>query len=72
MADLIEQLTTAWIDWENAPTWRQTVITKEEALKALELNSNQAHNHIAQWRRAGYSIPDAVQSLINEPLEEAA
>lgn len=74
MPDAVEQLIAAWIAWETNPGRRTAVTAKHAALHALELDGCRAHGHIAAWRRAGQSIPDAVQTLINEhhELKEAA
>lgn len=70
--DPVEELNTAWTAWEQAPGSRHTVARKETAITALGLDGNWAHDHIAQWRRNGYSIPDAIQSMLNNNTQEAA
>lgn len=72
MPDPADDLITAWIAWEEQPSSKQAVAAKHAALHNLNLDLCRAHEHIATWRRTGYSIPDAVQSLCNDTPQEAA
>lgn len=67
-----EALIRAWHAWEAQPSSRPAVVAKEQAIADLDLSSNHAHEHIAGWRRRGYSISDAVQSMVNDDLQESA
>lgn len=66
--DPVEVLIDAWIAWENAPSFRTTVVRKQTALAALlaPQDRSRAHEEIAAYRRHGYSVPDAIQSVIND------
>lgn len=68
----VERLIAAWIAWEENPGWHSTAADKLDAINAAGLNTCATHNHIAACRRAGMSIPDAVQSVINDKRREAA
>lgn len=75
--DPTETLIEAWLAWEARPGDRQTAAAKEDAIAALGLPGIQAHGGIAAWRRARYSVPDAVQATVLElteppPWKEAA
>lgn len=70
--DPVDVLATAWAAWEAAPSAPWTANAKEDALRALGLSGIATHHHIVNWRRHGYSIPDAVQALINDTQETAA
>lgn len=67
-----EALIAAWTDWEASPGSRAAILAKEAAIADLGLSGNHAHDHIAGWRRRGYSISDAVQSMVNDDLQESA
>lgn len=64
--DHTETLIAAWVRWEQHPASRHATIAKTAALDAAGIDPNRAHDHIGAWRRAGYSISDAVQTLIHE------
>lgn len=66
MNDAADRLIAAWFAWERAPRSEITVRRKFRALEALGIGSIEAHEHIAACRHAGMSIPDAVQTLIND------
>lgn len=70
--DPVDVLATAWAAWEAAPRAEWTARAKEDAIQALGLPGIAAHHRIAYWRRHGYSIPDAVQALINDTQETPA
>ncbi len=71
-ADPVEWLIRAWTAWEAAPSAAWTANAKEDAIAAAGLHGSDTHRHIAACRRAGMSIPDAVQSVINDQSREAA
>jgi len=66
MNDDLERLVAAWIRWEGAPSSPAAADRKEDALAALALPSLRTHATIAAHRRAGWSIPDAVQAALQE------
>lgn len=70
MGDPLEALIDAWVRWDDQPSSPTAVTAKQEALARLGLSGISAHNQIAAHRRAGYSIPDAIQSTVNT-LQEA-
>jgi hypothetical protein len=79
MTDPVAVLIAAWEAWEHQPSSRTTAAAKEDALRALGLNSIAAHEAIANCRRrhvagqpGGMSIPDAIQTFINDTLKESA
>lgn len=72
VVDPVEALIKAWIAWEDAPASHQRAAAKCDALNALGLPANQIHEQIGAWRRAGYSIPDAIQSVINQHKPQEA
>lgn len=77
--DPVERLIDAWETWEQQPGSRDAAVAKEQALAALELSGIAAHELIAECRRrhvagqpGGMSIPDAVQSFLNDLHREAS
>ncbi len=64
--DPVERLIRAWTAWEQAPSAHWTVDEKETAITVAGLTGRAAHRHIAACRRQGMSIPDAVQSAVND------
>jgi hypothetical protein len=64
--DPVDRLIAAWAAWENAPSAHWTAREKEQAITVAGLTGRAAHHHIAACRRQGMSIPDAVQSVIND------
>ncbi len=74
MTDVTERLIRAWIRWETFPSSRDAVVEKLAAIAAAGLPSSATHRLIGRERRAGRSIPDAVQTAVNElaPSREAA
>lgn len=68
-----DQLIRAWTAWENAPSAVWTAAAKETALHALGLPGCATHRAISAARGAGLSVPDAVQTVINDThYQEAA
>jgi hypothetical protein len=61
-----DALIAAWVRWEENPRSRPVTLDRLAAIAALELDSNRTHDTIGAARRAGYSIPDAVQTAINQ------
>ena len=70
--DPVERLIAAWTAWENAPSAHWTASEKETAIAVAGLTGRAAHQHIAHARGRGLSIPDAVQTLLNDTHHEAA
>ena len=66
MTDDIEMLVAAWTRWEDAPASPAAVARKETVLRDLGLSGRRTHAVIAAHRRAGRSIPDAVQAALQE------
>lgn len=64
--DLVEGLIDAWLDWEDRPGSRPACVAKHAAIAALRLDGSWTHEQIAGWRRAGYSVSDACQSVVND------
>ena len=78
-ADPVAVLTTAWLRWEATPASRPAVTEKFDALHTLGLHPSRAHRAIANARRhhiaglpGGMSIPDAIQTLINNSTKETS
>lgn len=72
MSDDLERLVAAWIRWESAPASPAAADRKEDALAALALSGLRVHAAIAAHRRAGCSIPDAVQAALQEVEQPGA
>jgi len=70
--DRLDALMAAWVRWEAAPRAAASAANKFAAIHALDIPSIDVHNRVAAARRAGMSIPDAIQTLINDQAEEAA
>jgi len=70
--DPVDRLIAAWTAWEAAPSAYWTAGEKETAITVAGLTGRAAHHHIVACRRAGMSIPDAVQTLANDTHHEAA
>lgn len=70
--DPIDRLIAAWTAWENAPSAHWTASEKETAITVAGLTGIAAHQHIAAARGRGLSIPDAVQTLLNDTHQDAA
>ena len=66
MNDDLERLVAAWVAWEQVPASPAAVARKETVLRDLGLSGRRAHAVIAAHRRAGRSIPDAVQAALQE------
>lgn len=64
--DPVDRLIAAWTAWENAPSAHWTAREKEKAITVAGLTGHDAHDHISTCRRQGMSVPDAVQSAIND------
>jgi len=62
----LELLVAAWTRWEDVPSSPAAVARKETVLRDLGLSGRRAHAVIAAHRRAGRSIPDAVQAALQE------
>jgi len=69
---LVDALIAAWVRWEAAPRAAAAAANRFAAIHALGLPAIDVHNRVAAARRAGMSIPDAVQTLINDQAKEAA
>lgn len=65
-------LIAAWTAWERTPGAAWTAAAKTDALLACGLDVIGAHERIATARRAGMSVPDAIQTCINDHHQEAA
>lgn len=66
-------------NWPTAGTLRVEAAAKEDAIRALGIPGNQFHDLVAAVRRrhiagqpGGMSVPDAIQTFINETLREAS
>lgn len=70
--DPIERLIDAWLHWEATPTSRPACVERLDAIAALGLPSNAAHERIAAARRAGYDVPSAVQRTVLDLRREAS
>ena len=70
--DPVEHLIRAWTAWETAPGAPWTAAAKEDAIRAAGLTGIAAHHHIVDCRHAGMSVPDAVQTIVNDTHQEAA
>lgn len=66
MSDATERLITAWLHWEEEPGSRARVVETQEATRALGLSAQQAVPLMQAARRSGMSIPDAVQTVMNQ------
>ena len=64
MSDDLERFVDAWVAWEQAPASPAAVGRKETVLRELGLSGRRTHAVIAAHRRAGRSIPDAVQAAV--------
>ena len=71
-ADPVDRLIRAWTAWEAAPSAHWTANEKEDAITVAGLTGRAAHRHITAARKAGMSIPDAVQSVINDDQRREA
>jgi hypothetical protein len=70
--DPADRLIRAWTAWENAPYATWTANAKEDAIHTAGLHGSDTHRHITTCRRHGMSIPDAVQTIVNDQRREAA
>lgn len=69
---VVDRLINAWVAWEDRPGDRTVCIARLEALRDADLPSDPAHDLIGAARRAGYSIPDAIQTALNELAPQEA
>lgn len=69
MTDWTDRLVTAWMAWDAAPSAASACVERHAAIRAAGLDPRLTHERIAAFRRAGMSVPDAVQSAINEQLQ---
>ena len=67
-----DTLIACWVAWERSPGATWTAHAKVDALLACGLDVCEAHEAIARARRAGYSVPSAVQAAVNDHHQEAA
>lgn len=70
MRDLTAELIAAWVRWESAPSSDAATRQKFDAIRALELDPIRTIDAVARCRRQGMSIPDAVQTVVNDHLAE--
>lgn len=71
----VDQLIRAWTAWEAAPGAVWTAAAKEDALRALGLPGCATHRAISTARDpqgAALSVPDAVQTVINDTHHQEA
>jgi len=61
-----DPLIAAYMAWDAAPTSRSAVVELQGELIAMGLDDNAVLDRIAEARRSGMSIPDAVQTVTNE------
>lgn len=66
MTDPTERLIAAWMRWESAPSSATATREKFDAIRALGLDPIRTAETVADNRRAGMSVPDAVQAVIND------
>lgn len=65
-ADPVEELIAAWLAWNDSARTEWLALRKEAAIRACGIHGSQAHDLIADRRRAGWTIPDAVQATVLE------
>lgn len=68
----LERLIAAWVVWEDHPGHRGACIERHDALHAAGLPSCPAHELIGAARRAGYDVPSAIQTAVNELAPQEA
>lgn len=72
MTDPVERLIAAWVAWERNPSSHDACCERVAAIKAAGSRYRTAQTHIATARSRGMSIPDAIQTLLNDTHQEAA
>ena len=61
-----ERLIAAWLAWDRAPSSPTTVAERLNAMADAGLPALETQIRVARNRARGMSIPDAVQTVVNE------
>jgi hypothetical protein len=63
---LTDRLIEAWVAWETQPRSNVTTDRKMGLLADIGLPCIETHDLVARQRDAGYDVPSAVQTAVNE------
>jgi hypothetical protein len=62
----VDRLIRAWVGWRQYPASHDACVERLAAIRALGLHSSRTHDTIAVELAKGRSIPDAVQTVLND------
>lgn len=62
----LDDLVAAWRRWDRAPGSLRTTSEKEQAIRDLGLDALRLHDRVAELRRAGMPLEDALRQAVAE------